>query len=350
MKTLADIRAHLPVYPIELPFPDISQWKTSNTGIDYIHTFDSGMPGPHVMLMALVHGNEVSGAIIVDMLLKAGLRPVKGRLSFGFANVEAYRRFSASDPDAARYVDEDLNRVWGEAVLDGPRTSSELARARELRPFLDSVDLLLDLHSMHEASMPLMMCGPLDKGIALAAEIGFPEHVVIDAGHASGKRLRDYGGFGDPGSPKNALLLEAGQHFSSRSRDVALEAACRFLMHSGVISFDDLQPFLAGQKRSRQHFIHITHSIVARSMDFSFAATFQGLETIPKRGTIIARDGDIEITTPYDDCVIIQPSLRHLAPGVTVMRLGRIVDRTNPQNFEKSHDKEGSAVIDSASV
>lgn len=326
MNTLADIRARLPAYPIEVPFPDISRWKKGNSGIDYIHTFDSDIPGPHVMIMALVHGNEVSGAIAVDIMLDSGLRPVKGRLSYGFANVAAYRRFNRNDPDAARYVDEDLNRVWSEAALDGPRNSIELRRAREMRPILDTVDLLLDLHSMHEASAPLMMCGPLNKGMALAAEIGFPEHAVIDAGHATGKRLRDYGGFGDPASPKNALLIETGQHFSRRGRDIALDVTCRFLAHTGTVDVRAVQPFLAEEKPRRQNFIQITHSVVAESMDFSFTADFRGLEIIPKAGTVIARDGELAIATPHDDCVIVQPSLRHLGPGVTVMRLGRIVD------------------------
>lgn len=326
MNTLAEVRARLPAYPIEVPFPDISRWKDGNSGIDYIHTFDSGVPGPHVMVMALVHGNEVSGAIAVDLLLEAGLRPEMGRLSLGFANVAAYRRFNKDAPDAARYIDEDLNRVWSEAVLNGPRNSVELRRAREMRPFLDTVDLLLDLHSMHEESAPLMMCGPLEKGLAFAAEIGIPEHVIVDAGHANGKRLRDYGGFGDPNSSKNALLIETGQHFSRRSRDIAFDITCRFLAHSGVIPMRVVQSFFGEQKPARQRFVQITQPVVAQSMEFSFTADFKGLEIIPKAGTVIARDGNIEIATPYDDCVIVQPSLRHLGPGVTVMRLGRAVE------------------------
>jgi predicted deacylase len=331
MDTLAGIRARLPAYPIELPFPDISRWSKGNSGIDYIHTFDSGIPGPHVMVMALIHGNEVCGAITVDLLLEAGLRPIKGRLSFGFANVAAYRRFSRKDPDAARYVEEDMNRVWSDDTLDGMRNTVDLKRAREMRPFLNTVDMLLDIHSMHEASPPLMMCGPLEKGRTLAAEIGFPEHVVIDAGHASGKRLRDYGGFGDPNSTKNALLIEAGQHFSRRSRDIALHMTCRFLVQQGVVDVRTVQPFLAEKTPARQRFIEITHSIAARSMQFTFATDFKGLETISKAGTVIAYDGDMEITTPYDDCVIVQPSLRHLGPGVTVMRLGKMANHQRLQ-------------------
>jgi len=93
------------------------------------------------MINALTHGNEVCGVIVVDALLRAKLRPRCGRLTLAFANVAAYRRFDATKPDAARFVAEDFNRAWTRAVLDDTsRTSSELERAREMRPVSTSAD------------------------------------------------------------------------------------------------------------------------------------------------------------------------------------------------------------------
>jgi len=310
---------------MEVTFPDTERWKAGNSGIDYIHTFDSGRAGPHVMVMALTHGNEVSGAIAVDALLKMGLRPMKGRLSLGFANVESYQSFNPRSPDATRFLDEDLNRVWSEEVLGGPRSNREIRRARAMRPFLDTVDFLFDIHSMHEPSAPLMMCGPLDKGIRLAAELGFPEYVVIDAGHANGRRLRDYGDFGRESSAKNAMLIETGQHFSTLSKHVALDAASRFLLHYGVVADGDLKGCLTERKPAHQRFIQITQPVVAQSTDFCFTNPFQGLEVIPKAGTTIAWDAGERVVTPYDDCIIVQPSVRQLGVGVTVARLGKVV-------------------------
>ncbi len=59
---------------------------------------------------------------------------------------------------------------------------------------------------------------------------------IRDRGHANGTRMRDYGGFGDTASPKNALLIETGQHFAKSARDVALDSAVRFLLHAGVVA------------------------------------------------------------------------------------------------------------------
>ena len=49
----------------------------------------------------------------------------------------------------------------------------------------------------------------------------------------------------------------------------------------------------------------------------------RGLEKIPRKGTLIAEDGDRPILTPYDDCILVMPS-RRLTPGQTAVRLGRL--------------------------
>ena len=90
------------------------------------------------MVAALTHGNEICGAIALDKLLRAGIRPRRGRLTLAFNNVAAYREFDPRYPIASRYIDEDFNRLWIPATLDGPRQSVELERARALRPVVDS--------------------------------------------------------------------------------------------------------------------------------------------------------------------------------------------------------------------
>ncbi|SDG44952.1 M14 family metallopeptidase [Pseudomonas abietaniphila] len=326
MKTLEQVRASLKPYPIEVEFPDIRRWKEGTDGVDYVHSFDSGVAGPHVMIMALTHGNEVSGAITVDAFLARELRPRRGRLTLAFGNVEAYHRFDPQNIDATRYLDEDMNRVWLPGKLDGELDSIELRRARQLRPVVDTVDLLLDIHSMHEEAPPVMMCGAQRKGIDFAATLGVPQTVVVDAGHPNGRRLRDYEGFNDPSSARNALLIETGQHFSRRSRQVALDTAARFLVTTGTVSPEDVVEFINTQTPQPQRFLEVTDPVVADSMDFSFVDDFRGLELIEQKGTVIARDGDTDLVTPHDHCVLVQPSLRHLGVGVTVVRLAKILD------------------------
>ncbi|MGG1947749.1 succinylglutamate desuccinylase/aspartoacylase family protein [Trinickia sp. NRRL B-1857] len=317
-------------YPIEIEFPNIAEHAHSETGIDYVHTFDSGRPGPHVMINALTHGNEVCGAIVVDALLRLRLRPRRGRLTLSFANVAAYARFDPSQPDKSRYVDGDFNRVWTPALLDDlSRRSTELDRARAMRPVIDTVDLLLDLHSMHEKSEPLIVAGPLEKGVDLALALGTPATVIRDEGHPEGRRMRDYEGFGDTGSPKNALLIECGQHWEKRAVAVARDCAARFLILSGVIDEADLPPGWLAPLPRRMTVVQVTQPVVAKNMDFRFAGDYTGLETFAKAGTVIGWSDGEAVVTPYDDCMLVMPSLRQLRPGVTVVRLGRVEARVD---------------------
>ncbi|SAK90353.1 succinylglutamate desuccinylase / aspartoacylase family protein [Caballeronia calidae] len=315
-------------YPIEIAFPDIGAHASGNAGVQYVHTFDSGIDGPHVMINALTHGNEVCGAIVVDELLRAQLKPRRGRLTLAFANVDAYNSFDASKPDASRFVDQDFNRVWTAQTLDDTSLdSSELRRARAMRPVIDTVDLLLDLHSMHEKSKPLIVAGPLDKGIELSAKLGTPATIICDEGHPEGRRMRDYEGFGDPASAKNALLIECGQHWEAGAVTVARDVTARFLVLSGVLDKHDLPSGWIQESPQEMLVVRVTEPVVAKSMDFRFADDYTGLEVFPEAGSVIAFSEGEPIETPYDDCMLVMPSLRQLRPGVTVVRLGKIERR-----------------------
>ena len=312
-------------YPIEVAFPKLDDYAEGNTGVPYVYSFDSGVPGSHTMINALTHGNEVCGAIAVKAMLDGKWRPRRGRVTFSFANVDAYRRWDPERPDASRFVDQDFNRVWQPEVLDDlSRDSAELRRARAMRPIVDTVDFLLDLHSMHERSAPLNVCGPLQKGIELARRLGAPEHIVSDEGHAEGRRLRDYGDFGRADAPRNALLIECGQHWEASAVDVARNCCARFLLLCGNMDFSNIPAGWLKPQAAQTHVVRVTDAVVAESMDFRFADTYTGLETFPDTGTLIGWNGGREVRTPYPNCVLVMPSLRQLRPGVTVVRLGQL--------------------------
>ena len=310
-------------YQVELEAPDIGPYRAGNCGIEYVSSFDSGKAGAHLMLAALTHGNELCGAIALDWLMRQGVRPLAGRLTLAFVNVAAYARFDRKDPGASRCVDEDFNRLWSPEVLAGTRDSVELRRARELRPLVASVDALLDIHSMQHVTPALMICGMTPKARELALRLGTPAHLVCDAGHAAGRRMRDYGAFADSASPKNALLVECGQHWERASATVAIDAMLRFLLHFGAIAPDFAAPHLAPLPAA-QRVVEVTQAVTVASDAFQFAAPYTGMEVIARAGTVIGYDGAQAVATPYDNCVLIMPSMR-LRKGETAVRLGRIV-------------------------
>ncbi|MFW7344562.1 MAG: succinylglutamate desuccinylase [Pigmentiphaga sp.] len=308
-----------------LPVPDLSAVRAGNTGVEGVWHFDSGTPGRHVLVTSLVHGNELCGAWAVKTALESGLRPRRGKLTLAFCNLAAFDTFDAARHDASRYLDEDLNRVWSDDKLAAP-TTRERARAAALLPWVRQADWLLDLHSMHEPCAPLLLTGMQPRNLDLARELGAPRHIIVDAGHKDGVRMRDYGRFGqmtDNGT--RSLLIECGYHGAIESRTVALDQVARFLRASGIVDEHDIPAEWMVPTPDAQQAIEVTQPVVARSMDFRFAQPWQGLEELERAGTVIGWQDGEPVTTPYDHCTLVMPSLRQLVPGVTVVRLARRV-------------------------
>lgn len=308
-----------------LPLPDLSRWRAGNTGVEGVWRFEAGQPGPHVAVTALVHGNELCGAWAVSGLLEklvSGVALQRGRLTLALCNLAAFERFDAGQPDASRFVDEDLNRQWSVPRLADARTL-ERRRAAQLWPWLCDADWLMDLHSMHEPGSPLLLTGTLARHVDFVRALRIGGHVVIDAGHADGARLRDFGPFGDPAAEACALLIECGWHGDPYSRRVAEDAVFRLMQLSGCIDPAQLPSHwrLAGPPASWA--LTVTQAIVARSTRFRFAQPWGNLERVARRGTLIATDDDGPVCSPYDDCVLVMPSTRQLRPGVTMVRLAR---------------------------
>ncbi len=313
----------LPAFEVGISAPDISPWLAGNTGLPGFTTWSAYAPGAHVALVALNHGNEIAGAIALDRLLRAGLRPARGRLTFGFANLAAFERFDPRQPTASRFVEEDFNRIWDPAVLDGPRHSAELDRARAVRPVIETVDVLLDLHSMLWPSEPLTLCGESPRGRALGEAIGVPGLLVADRGHASGRRLIDYPRFTDPDQEAAAVLVEAGQHWEAPTVDMMLAAVAGLLRALGVVDDHPALPRPA-HPRVAPRYAEVTQVVTAATGSFAFMQPFRGGDVVAAAGTLIAMDGSAEVRTPHDDCLLIMPSLRP-SRGHTAVRLARFV-------------------------
>jgi predicted deacylase len=312
----------LPSFEVRITAPEIDRWMAGNTGVRGFTTRDSGVAGPHVALLAITHGNEVAGAIVLDRLLDAGLTPTRGKLTFGFVNLAAYERFDPRQPTVSRFVDEDINRLWDTAVLDSARRSSELDRAREIRPLIDTVDVLFDLHSMLWPSDPLILCGTSPKGKRLALGAGVPALVVADQGHASGRRLIDYFRFADAATPCSASLVEAGQHWQQATVDTMFASVAGLLRHLDLVGPHPALPEFTPQA---QRFSEVTTAVTAATSNFVFMQPYRGGDVIGQRNTLIALDGETEIRTPHDDCLLIMPSLRP-SRGHTAVRLARFVE------------------------
>jgi len=136
-------------------------------------------------------------------LLRQGLRPRNGKLILSFANIDAYHSFDPATPFKSRMIDEDFNRTWGQSrpAADHGRDQTRAGA----KPFVEQADLLLDLHSMHDDGVPLMLSvtrqgRPLAKLWARrsTSSVWIPATLPACA-------CATMAGFGDPKSPKNAF-------------------------------------------------------------------------------------------------------------------------------------------------
>jgi predicted deacylase len=282
---------------------DLSAYRQGNVGIDYVHRFESGKPGPHVLINALTHGNEICGMVAATHLLDTGVRPHIGTLTISFANVAAYESFDKSRPFESRQLVHNLNRVWSAAELDGTAESPELNRARVLRPVVAAADHILDIHSTSQDVQPFWVYPAYPRNADVAVAIGIPPvHLVMPSGLGSGTPLIQHGRHGQSLGDGVALVVECGQHFRQSAADVATAAALDFLAHFGLIETAPGRPAPGPQRR-----YELLETCMVRTPGFAFARPIEGFEVFAK-DELIATDGTHEIRALCDDCTVMMPT------------------------------------------
>jgi predicted deacylase len=299
---------------------DLRAYREGNTGVGYVYRFESGKPGPHVLVNALTHGNEFCGMVAATHLLDTGVRPKIGTLTVSFANVQAYETFDPAEPFKSRMLVHNLNRIWSREWLEGPEKSPELERARELRPVVAAADHILDLHSTAQPVEPFWVYPGFERNARAALAVGVPHiHLVMPSGMNTGTPLIQHGLHGLPDHHGVALVAECGQHFLRASGELAVEVTMRFLAHFGLIDADPAWKPLQPQRR-----YELITTPVIKTDRMTFARPVKGMETFAK-GELVATDGDEEIRSPCDGCTIFMPA-RQPVPGRELVYLTRPID------------------------
>jgi predicted deacylase len=291
----------LPAPTLEVLPRDLSAYRRGNVGVDYVHRFESGRPGPHVLINALTHGNEICGMAAAAHLLDHGVRPRIGTLTVSFANIAAYESFDRTKPFDSRQLVHNLNRIWSPAWLDGTDDSPELRRARELRPVVAAADHILDIHSTSADVQPFWVYPQFERNAAAALAIGRPSvHLVMPQGLGSGTPLIQHGHHGEAAGGGVALVAECGGHFRHATSALAIEVTLDFLAHFGLVERERGEP--AAQQR-----FELLQTWVVKTAGFGFVRPLVGFETFA-RGELIARDGEEEVRAPCDDCTVLMPT------------------------------------------
>lgn len=293
----------LPIF--EVIQSDLSPYRKGNIGIDYVHRFESGNPGPHVLINALTHGNEICGMVAAKHLLDTAVRPKIGTLTVSFANVEAYNAFEPENPFENRQLVHNLNRVWTSTLLDSMENSPELRRARELRPVVGGADHILDIHSTRADIAPFWVYPPFERNSQVALAIGralLHLEMPTRLGPPGAVALTHYAHHGERSNGGAAVVIECGQHFRRSSADLATAVALDFLAHFGLIDSDsNVRP------SSTQRRFELLETHMVKADNFAFTRPLFGFEIFSK-GELIAINGTEEIHSPCDECIIFMPT------------------------------------------
>lgn len=293
-----------PTPPVLVKPRDLAPYKAGNTGVDYCHRLDSGRPGPAVAINGLMHGNEFCGMSTITRLLDDGFRPKAGTLTLTLANIAAYESFDEESPGASRFLDEDMNRVWTPARLDGtegPETR-EVARARELRPLLDGADYLLDLHTTLLSRVPFWVLPSAPRAASFARTLPVPAaRLQLKPGGMLGTPLVDYGPFADPAGSATALVAECGQHWAPEARDVALATTLHFLTALGLADAEDGARYATPVDAGPAGLFTVTQDVFAKTDRWRYVRSFTGFDRI-EPGEVMAYDGDEAVVGPPEGC------------------------------------------------
>ena len=154
--------------------------------------------------------------------------------------------------------------------------------------------------------------------------MGTPALVVADHGHKNGARLIDHLAFTGQSAGRTAVLVEGGPHWSPITVDCLRASVAALLRLTSLAAPDDPRlPPEDPQPRPAPRIAQVTTAITVVTHDFHFTEPYRGGTVIPWRDTLIARDGNREIRTEYDDCLLVMPSARPTR-GHTAVRLARL--------------------------
>ncbi|WP_416340093.1 succinylglutamate desuccinylase/aspartoacylase family protein [Ottowia beijingensis] len=277
------------------------------------HTWAALAPGPALVVLGAVHGNEVCGAHAIvraiDDLTHGRLRLLRGRLTLvPVANPLAFAQNT-------REGQRNLNRRF----LPQPQPQDYEDRiTRQLAPLLAQHDVLLDLHSFHTPGDPFAMVGPRDNSgprepfarateeMALARALGAQQVVEgwlevydraaglrgetpDDEGIGTNEYMRSQGGY--------AVTIECGQHEDPEAIDVATRAIHGALAHL-ELAHVPAPPRFAGPAA------RLKDVVLRESPADRLAQDWHSFDAVQAGDVIAHRADGTPVAAPYDGCVL----------------------------------------------
>jgi succinylglutamate desuccinylase len=271
-------------------------------------------PGPLVVAIGGIHGNEPAGVLALEQLFDLLREEPLINPGFGFRGELLALRGNLSALRAGRrYIDTDLNRIWHPLHRrpDEPYPTSE---ARELDSLLAAIDhalgesaadelILLDLHTTTATGGVFAITGDDRGSLMLASELGVPVIKGMLNG-VQGTTLSYFRqGRYDLERPCRAVTFEAGGHDDPNSPICALAAAINLLRAVGCVRDEDVsthhETVLRRAAPPLPPLLELAyvHRLDHSSGDFAMRPDWHNFAAI-ERGELVADDGRGPIAAP----------------------------------------------------
>lgn len=267
--------------------------------------FDALQPGPHLIVLGGVHGNELCGTQAVERLIQnlenQTLTLTRGRLTcVPLANPKAREL-------GQRKYQRDLNRAL--YVKDNPQAYEDFINPI-LCDILSQADALIDLHSYASQGGAFSF-----MGVSSAAEIDFCRHLSVQDfvygwGDAFAKTTadpRECLGTVDVARKHGAMAttVECGHHHNADAADVGYDVLVAGLAYLEMIDAPKAAP-------QQQRFVCM-QSVYKQERAGQLVKPWQHYDAV-KSGEVIARYNDGEEITAPEDGFLVLPKL-HAAVG-----------------------------------
>lgn len=296
---------------IEVNFKELNSKVSTEREIGH---YTQNHRGPLFLVTAGVHGNEPSGIIALDKVFRFLFKydvPIRGSFIGLCGNMSALKK-------EQRYIDQDLNRTWGEDEVekiirtDNAQLNTEQKEAKAFLDYLNKLGLkryedlyFIDCHTTSSESIPYFSVE--DKGNCLSFAKKFPVHSVIGFADMIPTTIDAHLvriGF-------DGFTLEAGQHDEISSVENCEAVIFMGLVRSGCIDSKDLECFdrcrnvlskiIMDDKRTFD--ITYRHDI-KEGDNFVMEKGFTNFQKISK-GELLAKDKNGPIKSEWDARILM---------------------------------------------
>ncbi len=284
-----------------------------------IHQIVGLQPGPKLVVLGAVHGNETCGTVAISRVMQElehnSLTVERGTLTLvPVTNPLAYQL-------KRRHGDRNLNRNM--RITSNPQDFEDRL-SNQLCPLLEAHDVLLDLHSFHTPGIPFALFGPennrdqleaftrAEEEEAMALQLGVDRFVEgwletyaqgvrdrqargaeahVDYGVGTTETIRRYGGIG--------ITLECGQHDDDNAPEVAYRAIRGTLAHLGMAAAEP-KPL----PTSKPEVIRLYKVLDRLHPDDRFSRDWRSFEEIKQGDVLAVRHDGTELTADQNGWIV----------------------------------------------